>query len=309
MSMDEACMNAPAASGGAAKRRDLAHLTLAYVAAFLAALLCGYGLRQSHPVLVAALADLAATAVVFAFSVRHDNSSIYDPYWSVASLPICLYWSFTGPGALAMSWRPLLVLLLVALWSVRLTANCLGRWGGLGDEDFRYREIRQRTGRAYWPVSFLGIHLAPSVWVFLGTLPLYPLLALPGRALSALDLAAAIVTAGALALEAVADRQLHAFVRRRRDAAEVLDSGVWAWSRHPNYLGEILFWWGLFLFGIAAEPRWAWSVVGPIAITMLFVFISVPWMDRRMVARHPAWAARMRTTAALLPLRTGKKRD
>jgi steroid 5-alpha reductase family enzyme len=76
---------------------------------------------------------------------------------------------------------------------------------------------------------------------------------------------------------------------------------VWAWSRHPNYLGEVLFWWGIFLSGLAASPAWAWSAVGPLAITLLFVLVSVPWMDRRMASRHPAWTERLRTTPALLP--------
>jgi steroid 5-alpha reductase family enzyme len=81
----------------------------------------------------------------------------------------------------------------------------------------------------------------------------------------------------------------------------VLDTGLWAVSRHPNYLGEVLFWWGLFLLGLAAGPGWGWTVVGPLAITALFAFVSVPWMDRRMLARHPAWAERLRRVPALLP--------
>jgi steroid 5-alpha reductase family enzyme len=129
----------------------------------------------------------------------------------------------------------------------------------------------------------------------------YPALAGAGRPWGALDVAAVALTAGAVLLEAVADAQLRRFVRRRADPAAVLDGGVWAWSRHPNYLGEILFWWGLFLSGIAAAPGRAWTVAGPIAITLLFVLVSVPWMDRRMVARHPAWTARLRSVPALVP--------
>ena len=91
------------------------------------------------------------------------------------------------------------------------------------------------------------------------------------------------------------------FVRARRDPAAVLDGGVWAACRHPNYLGEVLFWWGLWLSGVAAAPAWAWTAAGPLAITLLFVRVSVPWMDRRMAARHPAYLARLRTTPALVP--------
>jgi steroid 5-alpha reductase family enzyme len=282
-----------------AHRRVLLACATAYAAALLAALATAAALAGRHPLLVTAAADLTATLVVFAFSVRHDNSSLYDPYWSLAPLPIVLAWAAEPLGA-----RSGLVLLLVSAWGVRLTANCLLRWRSLGDEDFRYLEIRGRTGRLYWPASLVAIHLLPTVWVFLGLLPLYPALAGPGSPLGWLDLAAALLTVGAIALEGLADLQLRRFLALRRAPEDVLDTGLWALSRHPNYLGEVLFWWGLFLFGLAAGPGWgwSWSVVGPLSITALFTFVSVPWMERRMRARHPAWAERLRRVPALLPL-------
>ncbi len=293
------------------RSRGLAALAAAYAAALVAALAVGWVLRGRHPVLVAAAADATATVVVFAFSVRHDNSSIYDPYWSVAPVLIALYWGSLGAlggGALlgggddgGSVLRRVWLLAIVCVWGVRLTANQLARWRGLGDEDFRYVELRARSGRWYWPLSLVGVHVLPTTWVFLGVLAGFPALAGPARAWNALDVAAVAVAVGGVLLEAVADRQLREFVRGRRDPAAVLESGVWAHSRHPNYLGEILFWWGVFLSGVAAAPGWAWAIVGPLAITVLFVFVSVPWMDRRMAARHPAWVERLRTVPALLP--------
>jgi steroid 5-alpha reductase family enzyme len=295
-------MSAAAPERPAATRaRGLAALGVAYAAALLAALAAGWALRGRHPILVAAAADAAATATVFAFSVLHDNSSFYDPYWSVAPIPIALYWA-SAPGAgsgLRRAW----VLAVVCAWGVRLTVNQLARWRGLADEDFRYRELRARAGRWYWPVSLAGVHLLPTVWVFLGLLPAHPALSGAGGGWGALDVLAVVVAGGAVLLEAVADGQLRRFLRTRRDPAAILDSGVWAVSRHPNYLGEILFWWGLWLSGVAASPAWAWAVVGPLAITVLFVRVSVPWMDRRMAARHPAWSGRLDAVPALLPWR------
>jgi steroid 5-alpha reductase family enzyme len=278
------------------RRRDLARVALAYAVALAAALAVGWALRDRHPIFVAAAADLLATLIVFGFSVGYDNSSLYDPYWSVAPLPIVLCWSAAG----GLGLRPFLILVLVALWGVRLTGNWVARWRGIDDEDFRYQEIRRRTGRLYWPASLVSIHLMPTIWVFLGLLPLYPALARPSP-IAVLDVAALVVTAAAIAIEAMADRQLRAFLRTRRDPEAVLDKGLWAYCRHPNYLGEVLFWWGLYLFGLAAEPAWAWSVVGPLSITLLFAFVSVPWMDRRLLLRHPAWAQTMNFLPALLP--------
>lgn len=293
-------MRAPAptpAEPGPTRRRGIGVLALAYAVALAVAVAMAAALGGRHPLWIAAWADAAATCAVFVFSAAHDNSSVYDPYWSVAPIPIVLYWASTGAGGV----RAVLVIALVCAWGVRLTGNQLARWRGLADEDFRYAELRRRAGRGYWPVSFFSIHLFPTAWVFLGLLPLYPALALSTRPLGPLDAAAALVAAGGIAVEATADLQLRRFLRRRREPSEVLARGLWARSRHPNYLGELLFWWGLFLFGLAAAPGWAWTAIGPLAITALFVLVSVPWMDRRMLSRHPAFAERLRTTPALLP--------
>jgi steroid 5-alpha reductase family enzyme len=283
----------------AARRQGRLQLEVAYVAALAAALAVGWALQGTHPVVVAAMADVAATAVVFAFSWGHDNSSFYDPYWSLAPLPIAAYWASLNPDGPEV--RQVLALLLVTAWGVRLTANWVARWRGTGDEDFRYQEIRQRTRRWYWPASFLSIHLMPTAWVFLGVLPLYPALARPAPGFGPLDALATAVTAAAIAWEAVADFQLRRFLLGRRDAEAILDTGLWALSRHPNYFGEVLFWWGLFLFGLASGPGWAWTVIGPVSITLLFLLVSIPWMDRRMLSRHPGWAEHLRSTSPLVP--------
>jgi steroid 5-alpha reductase family enzyme len=285
------------------KRSGQIVIVTAYLVALLAALAIGRTLTRHHPIWVAALGDVVATLVVFAFSIALDNSSVYDPYWSVAPLPIAIYWTASVAGG-TFGLRQYAILALIAIWGTRLTTNWALRWRGPADEDFRYVEIRSKTGRAYWPASFGGIHLLPTVWVFLGLLPLFPALHRPGFAI--LDIAAILVTVLAIAIETLADHQLRRYLRSPHDEDGVLGSGVWALCRHPNYLGEILFWWGLFLFGMAADPAWILSIVGPLSITLLFVFVSVPWMDRRMLSRHPVWAEHMKKTPALLPWPRGR---
>jgi steroid 5-alpha reductase family enzyme len=162
-------------------------------------------------------------------------------------------------------------------------------------------ELRKSSGRSYWPLSFVGIHLMPTVWVFLGLLSVYPVLSTPGRPAGWLDALACVVVGGAVLLEAIADFQLRRFLRTRRDPSAVLETGVWSRCRHPNYLGEILFWWGLWLSGMAANPTWWWTVIGPVAITVLFLAVSAPWMDRRMLAGHPAYAERLLRVPSLIP--------
>jgi steroid 5-alpha reductase family enzyme len=283
--------------------REDAAWVAAYLVAAAVAVLVGRALAGHHPLAVAGAADLAATAVVFAASFACDNTSIYDPYWSVAPPLLAAYYASlsTAPSGA----RTIATLALVTAWSVRLTWNWRRGWRGLAHEDWRYRDFRASTGRAYWLVSAAALHLFPTVQVFLGCVPLYFALARPSRGFGLADAAALAITGAAIAIEAIADQQLRRFVTTRARVQDVLDGGLWAWSRHPNYFGEILFWWGLFTVALAADAGdgGAWkSGVGAVAITAMFVFASVPLIDRRMLARHPAYAARIARVSAIVPL-------
>lgn len=284
------------------KTRGFLHQLLAYAGAITTAILVARALPGDlHAIWRVAIADLAATAVVFAFSRLHDNSSLYDPYWSVAPVAIAAYFGWLGLSTEAPTLRLVLVGSLVLVWGVRLTYNFFSGWPGLHHEDWRYQNFRRDFPRAYWLISFLGIHLFPTVLTFAGSLALYPAMAIDAAPISWIDALAFIVCAGAIAIETVADAQLRAFTRRS-DGTQIMQDGLWRYSRHPNYLGEIGFWWGLWLFAIAAAPAFWWTVVGPLAINLLFVFISLPLIDRRHLRRRPAYRDHMRKVSGILLL-------
>jgi steroid 5-alpha reductase family enzyme len=286
------------ASRSADRARGFAVCLAAYLAAGAAAVLVGWRAAGGlHPILTAGLADLAATLIVFGFSLACNNSSLYDPYWSVLPPFLALYWLLAA-GAGGLPARQALAGALLLAWAARLTFNWVRRWRGLAHEDWRYADYR-RKGTAYWPISFAGFHLMPTLIVFLGCLSLWPALT-SGRPLGIVDALAVIVTAGAILMEAAADRQLARF-QRTAGPAEVLETGLWSLSRHPNYFGEVAFWWGLWLFGLAAAPSWWWTVAGPLAMTALFLGISVPMMDRHLAARRPRYVATLRRRSAFLP--------
>ncbi len=284
-----------------ARRRALLFVVIAYLAAGIVALVTGIALAGAHPIAVAAGADVAATLAIFAFSVAFRNSSFYDAYWSAAPIAIAVYWALAPGADSAVLSRQLLVIGLVALWGVRLTHNWARGWTGLDHEDWRYADIRQKTGRLYWPASFLGIHLYPTVMVFLGCLPLHPSLASGARALGWLDVAAGLVVLTGIAFEVIADNQLRRLRRSGSPPTAVLETGLWRYSRHPNYLGEMLFWWGLALFSWAATGFVWWAWVGALAITAMFRFASLPMIERRMLERRPAYAERQRRVALVIP--------
>jgi steroid 5-alpha reductase family enzyme len=111
-----------------------------------------------------------------------------------------------------------------------------------------------------------------------------------------------VVTLGAIVVEAVSDAQLRRFVSEPgRKPTDILATGLWAYSRHPNYFGEMLLWWGLYLFALAADPAWAWAGAGPLAITLMFHGVSLPMMENRMIARRPEFKERVRTVSAFVP--------
>ncbi|MCU0270815.1 MAG: DUF1295 domain-containing protein [Acidimicrobiales bacterium] len=270
----------------------------AYAVALAAAVAAAVVVDADHPLVTVLVADLVATLVIFGSSRLFDNSSMYDVYWSVIPPVIALYLlAVAEPGTDGL--RQALVILLVFAWAIRLTANWARGWPGLQHEDWRY-ELARDNGKPYWLQSFFGFHLFPTIQVYLGCLPLYAALTVGTDGFGPLDVLATVVTAGAVVLELVADEQLRRFNRTRKPG-QICDVGLWSRSRHPNYLGELSFWWGLWLFGLAADPGWWWTVVGALGMTAMFLFASIPMMDRRSAERRPGWDAYAARTPMLLP--------
>ena len=257
--------------------------------------------HAQSPIVIVALADLIATIVIFIFSAITDNSSMYDPYWSVAPVFIALFW-LLQPGSNGFANpRHVLIFVLVCLWAIRLTTNWATQWHGLGHQDWRYQDIQKQTGSMYWPVSFLGIHLMPTILVFLGSLALWPTLSDRNTQLTWLDIVAALVTLTAVIIEGAADLQMRRFRSKPDSAKQVIPPGLWSASRHPNYFGEVLFWWGLYLFVPLAYPGFWWAIVGPIAILLLFLGISIPIMERHLLAGHPTYPEYQRRVSRFFP--------
>lgn len=284
-----------------APARDLSLIVVAYLACVAAgsAALVVLPLPQPWDAFVA---DAIATLVIFGFSLRYRNSSFYDAYWSVIPPLLAGWWMGRHPASLSDP-RAWLVTALVWFWAIRLTTNWTIHWGGLHHEDWRYPLVRARAGKAGVWADLFGIHLFPTVQVFLGCLAVYAVTSHGGRPLSLLDGVAFVVTFGAILIEMIADLQLHAFIARKTQPGSFITTGLWSWSRHPNYFGELGFWWGLMLFGLAAAPgQWWWIVPGALAMTAMFVFASIPLMDTRSVERRPAYAEHMRRVSALVPL-------
>lgn len=290
-------------------------MTLAYVVTLGVGWITLLALGQS-PIWDMFWADIAATVAIFIFSRLYKNSSFYDAYWSVIPPLIALYWALeataieataieaTAIEATAVAvddTRAWLVIVLVWLWGIRLTVNWATYWPGLEHEDWRYGPIKTNAGKWNALADFSAIHLFPTVIVFVACLPIYAAVAMDARPLNWLDYVAAAVTALAIIIELLSDIQLHRFLAHRKEG-EIMKTGLWAYSRHPNYFGEWLFWAGLALFGIAAVPSaWWWVLPGAIAMLVMFLVASIPMIDKRSVERRPEYEAHMARVSGFVP--------
>ncbi len=287
------------------KSKDMVWITIAYMVALFTGGASLYLLNQG-PLLNGLMAAAIAMLVIFAFSRCFKNSSFFDAYWSLIPPLLALYWLANGNNT-APPVRELLVLGLILFWATRLTLNWAYYWEGMQHQDWRYQMLKDKSGRLELLVDFFGIHCFPMLLVLLALLPVYAVYCLGERPLGWLDAAATGVTAGAIILEMLADLQLHRFIQQRKPG-EQLDRGLWAWSRHPNYFGEIGFWFGLLLFGLAAYPEgWYWQIIGFIAMTAMFVFASIPTMERRSLERRPDYQQIIDSVSMLVPLPPRRK--
>ena len=274
------------------KRKDLAILLAIYLFAYAVGWLASRPF--DHVIVKCFVFDTAATVITFVFSVILGNSSVYDAYWSLTPMVVslCLF-----VGNRAFSPFQLLFLLVFWLWAIRLTANWITVFTDFGYEDWRYRKYRGETPRLLWPVvNFFGIHYVPTLVVFLGMLPLFEIAKNP---LGIMAFPGILIVLFGIALEFFADRQMHAFLAGEANG-NVCRSGLWAYSRHPNYLGEISVWLGVYLTMLPCAPSRWYYVVGFLSVALLFNFISIPLMETRQRARRPDYAAYAESTSRLL---------
>jgi steroid 5-alpha reductase family enzyme len=270
------------------KAASLTRVLLAYVVAIAVGAAWLYlGPGTGHLWLDGLIADLLATLVIFGFSRAHHNSSFYDAYWSVLPPLLAIYWwSESTPDVNEL--RAWLVIGVILVWAIRLTGNWIYAFPGLHHEDFRYAQLREGKGRAELLVDLFAIHVIPTLQVFLGMIPVYVAVTRTGRDVGWLDVVAVVVGLAAVALSFFADLQMYRFARTKQPG-EIMDRGLWSWSRHPNYFGEFSFWLALGLFGLATTPSDWWVLIGAVAMFALFEGASIPMMEERSLARRPGY--------------------
>ena len=244
------------------------------------------------------LADVVATVITWFFGLVFRNVSVYDPYWSVAPPVMFTAWAvYKGCFTLPV------VLLLIAVWywGIRLTGNWAYTFKGLDHEDWRYTRYREtQSPLVFHLINFFGLNMMPSLLVFACMLPGFGLFDASGEGAASanwLTWLGFIVCLSSATIQLVADTQIHRF--RNAHPGQYCNVGLWKHGRHPNYFGEVQMWWGVWLM-YASLRGIDWLILAPVAMIALFLFISIPMMERRQLERKPGYAEYRKQTRMLI---------
>lgn len=242
---------------------------------------------------------LAAMTGLWLLSVRLRNAGIVDSFWGMSFVLSAWFYFVQAEGGWPA--RKLLVAVLVTIWGLRLSLHLLWRnhLQGDGAEDPRYQAFRRHYGpERYWWFSFFQVFLLQGVLSWLIGAPLLGA-QLGGGPLGWIDGLAVAVWVVGLVFEAGGDLQLARFKRRRRPG-ELLTTGLWRYTRHPNYFGDAACWWAYGLFSVAAGSYL--PALGALLMTGLIIKVSgVALLERGLRKSKPGYEAYVRRTSAFLP--------
>ena len=238
---------------------------------------------------------ISATLIIFIFSNIHKNSSIYDPFWHVAPIPIVFYIANQSP---LTNLEQNLVLSAFMFWALRLTYNWFLNWTNLYHEDFRYIDLKNTNKFLAFVNDLFGIHLIPTLIVNISLYPIY--VALTSENLNNLVYVGFILIVVAVTVQYISDAQMRDFRKDLNNLGKTMKYGLWKYSRHPNYLGEVSFWFGIYIFALASGSAPLWLLACPFVMLALFVFISCPMMDNRSLKKRPDFKEYMDKTPQLL---------
>jgi steroid 5-alpha reductase family enzyme len=244
--------------------------------------------------------DIAVFAVTWLIARRLGRYNIVDVTWSlaIAAVTIAAYFCSTNIGGDRT--RRTLVLAMTVVWALRLAGHIGARNRGHG-EDPRYAAILNKAPGSQSTYALKRVFVPQAVIAWVISMPLQVAMYERGST-TALDIVGAVVFVTGFTFEGVGDAQLAAFMKRRTSSEEVLDTGLWRYTRHPNYFGESLLWFGLWL---PAAGHWQGLVAigSPVIVTYLVAFASgKPLLERGMAKRKPSYAAYMKRTSGFIPL-------
>ncbi len=241
----------------------------------------------------------ALLLALWAISVAIRDASIVDVFWGPGFAIVG--WTCAWSRGFSLDAGQWLLLALVTVWALRLGVY-LGRRNLGHGEDRRYRAMRERIGPKFWWLSVVLVFGLQGAMLWVVSLPIQAaLLAGGGPWFGVVAVASLGLWSLGLAFEAIGDRQLARFKADPTNHGKVMDRGLWAWTRHPNYFGDFAVWWGHFGLAFALGVPW-WTIVGPIVMSVLLMKVSgVPILEASLRERRPGYEAYVQSTSAFFP--------
>jgi steroid 5-alpha reductase family enzyme len=243
-------------------------------------------------------AIVALMVCVWGLSLLLKNASIADIFWGLGFVLVAWLTFFLARGYLG---RQVLLTLFTTMWGLRLSLHILRRNWGQG-EDRRYQAWRASRGASFWWISLFSVFLTQGILLWFISLAVQVGQYSPQSAhFTGLDFLGSLLWLSGFTFEAVADWQLARFKADPANRGKVMNQGLWAYSRHPNYFGESLIWWGLFLIALPTPYGW-YALVSPVLITFLLLRVSgVTLLEKDIVERRPEYREYIETTSAFVP--------
>jgi len=244
-----------------------------------------------------------AVTLVWGLSLLLRDAGIADVFWGTGFAILAVFYAVSFDGA---SSRTALVVGLAIVWGGRLSVHILRRSRGK-DEDPRYAAWRKAAGDSFWWRSYFTVFLLQGFLMWVISAPFAVSEASPTPpGLTVWDLLGLGVWLTGFLFETVGDAQLTAFKADPANRGKVLDTGLWAWTRHPNYFGDALVWWGFFLIALSV-PGGAWTIFSPVLMTFLLVRVSgVSLLEKGLKESKPGYAEYVARTSAFFPRRPSR---
>jgi len=239
--------------------------------------------------------------LIFVIALIKKDNGIVDIAWGLGFVLVALFNFFYIPGFTA---RQMLVTLLILLWGIRLAhyINCRNK---NKPEDFRYAAWRKQWGKFWIIRTYFQVFMVQGFFMLVIVSPVFLLHYDNGARLGILEIIGVIIWLIGYLFQAIGDLQMMKFKKNPDNKGKIITSGLWKYTRHPNYFGESLMWWGIFLIVKNAVPGW-WAVISPLTITFLLLFVSgIPLLEKKY-KDNPEFQVYAKKTSIFIPWRPKK---
>ena len=255
--------------------------------------------EKYRQIIIIFISNTISTIVIWFIGFLIDTASAYDPYWSVQTpvIYICLLIKYKN-----LNVGNLIYLQLILFWAIRLTYNYTKTFHDITYIDWRYEQIRETTGKFYQIINLLGICLVPTIIVYAASIPSF-LFVIDNLNIEYIQFIGFIVILMSVIIEMKADIDIHEFKKIRTNRNEIIRIGLWKYSRHPNYFGEICFWYGIAMVYIFCDFIKNWYYIfGAVLVNALFLGISIPLAEKNLRKYKEGFDEYKKNTSMLIPI-------